>query len=212
MCGIFGISKKNLASNDLNKILEDIKIYTNSSQKRGSDTFGVSIKLESEVVLYKANEKPILSLKKKNYKEFLNKFLKEKIDKDLLLIGQTRLVTNGSKFSYFNNQPLETKNLVGVHNGIFTNLEEDKMEKTKNLESYDVKSDSLLFYENISRISENKNFIEDFFNYLKMIKGNFSIAFFYKMKIRFSFRRIVDHYFIIMIMKFLLLLQKKNLF
>ena len=44
MCGIFGISKKNLASNDLNKILEDIKIYTNSSQKRGSDTFGVSIK------------------------------------------------------------------------------------------------------------------------------------------------------------------------
>ena len=178
MCGIFGISKKNLASNDLNKILEDIKIYTNSSQKRGSDTFGVSIKLESEVVLYKANEKPILSLKKKNYKEFLNKFLKEKIDKDLLLIGQTRLVTNGSKFSYFNNQPLETKNLVGVHNGIFTNLEEDKMEKTKNFESYDVKSDSLLFYENISRISENKNFIEDFFNYLKMIKGNFSIAFF----------------------------------
>ena len=52
------------------------------------------------------------------------------------------------------------------------------MEKTKNFESYDVKSDSLLFYENISRISENKNFIKDFFNYLKMIKGNFSIAFF----------------------------------
>ncbi len=178
MCGIFGISKKNLVSDDLNKILEDIKIYTNSSQKRGSDTFGVSIKLESEVVLYKANEKPILSLKKKNYKEFLNKFLKEKIDKDFLLIGQTRLVTNGSKFSYFNNQPLETKNLVGVHNGIFTNLEKDKMEKTKNFESYDVKSDSLLFYENISEISENKNFIEDFFNYLKTIKGNFSIAFF----------------------------------
>ena len=70
MCGIFGISKKNLASNDLNKILEDIKIYTNSSQKRGSDTFGVSIKLESEVVLYKANEKPILSLKKKIIKNF----------------------------------------------------------------------------------------------------------------------------------------------
>ena len=39
------------------------------------------------------------------------------------MIGQTRLVTNGSKFSYSNNQPLETENIVGVHNGIFANLE-----------------------------------------------------------------------------------------
>ena len=38
-----------------------------------------------------------------------------------MLIGQTRLVTNGSKFSYKNNQPLLTNNIIGVHNGIFTN-------------------------------------------------------------------------------------------
>ena len=93
------------------------------------------------------------------------------------MIGQTRLVTNGSKFSYSNNQPLETENIVGVHNGIFANLEEENFEKTRNYESFDVKSDSLLFYENISKFINNKNFIKNFFEYLKNIIGNFSIAF-----------------------------------
>ncbi len=177
MCGIFGISRSNLKSNNFDDILKDIKIYVDNSQKRGSDTFGLSFKLENEIVLFKSNEKPTDSIKKKNYKEFLNKFLKSRINKNLIMIGQTRLVTNGSKFSYSNNQPLETEKIVGVHNGIFANLEEENSEKTKNYESYDVKSDSLLFYENISKYLDNQNFIKNFFEYLKNIKGNFSIAF-----------------------------------
>jgi asparagine synthetase B (glutamine-hydrolysing) len=178
MCGIFGISKKELTPINFDHVIKDIENYVNTSQKRGSDTFGLSFKLDNEIVLYKANEKPLNSIKRKNYIEFLNKFLKSKIDKNLLMIGQTRLVTNGSKFSYFNNQPLETQNIVGVHNGIFTNLEEENLEKTKNYESYDLKSDSLLFFENISKLSFNENFLKDFFNYLKSIIGNFSIAFY----------------------------------
>ncbi len=177
MCGIFGISQSNLKTNNFDDILKDIQIYVNTSQKRGSDTFGLSFKLDNEIILFKSNEKPTESIKKKNYKEFLNKFLKNKINKNLIMIGQTRLVTNGSKFSYSNNQPLETENIVGVHNGIFANLEEENFEKTKNYESYDVKSDSLLFYENISKFSRDKNFTKNFFEYLKNIVGNFSIAF-----------------------------------
>ena len=178
MCGIFGISKKELTPINFDNIIKDIENYVNSSQKRGSDTFGLSFKLDDEIILYKANEKPLSSIKRKNYIEFLYKFLKPKIDKNLLMIGQTRLVTNGSKFSYFNNQPLQTKNIIGIHNGIFTNLEEENLEKTKNFESYDVKSDSLIFFENISKLSSNENFLKDFFNYLKNIIGNFSIAFY----------------------------------
>ena len=177
MCGIFGISQSNLNLNNFDNILKDIEIYVDSSQKRGSDTFGLSFKLDNEIVLFKANEKPSESIKKKNYKEFLTKFLKNKINNNLIMIGQTRLVTNGSKFSYSNNQPLETENIVGVHNGIFANLEEENFEKTRNYESFDVKSDSLLFYENISKFINNKDFIKNFFEYLKNIIGNFSIAF-----------------------------------
>tara|TARA_B100000963_G_scaffold334426_1_gene327638 strand:- start:5155 stop:7095 length:1941 start_codon:yes stop_codon:yes gene_type:complete len=177
MCGIFGISKANLSYNDYDNVIKDIEIYVNSSEKRGSDTFGISFKIKDEIILYKSNEKPSASIKKKDYKKFLNNFLREKIDKNLIMIGQTRLVTNGSKFSYNNNQPLETKNIVGVHNGIFTNLDEVYSEKTKNYESYNIKSDSLLFYEKISELSENKNFLKDFFEYLNNTQGNYSIAF-----------------------------------
>ena len=51
------------------------------------------------------------------------------------MIGQTRLVTNGSKFSYSNNQPLETENIVGVHNGIFANLEEKILKKRETMKA-----------------------------------------------------------------------------
>jgi len=177
MCGIFGISQSQLRPINFDNILKDIKIYVDTSQIRGSDTFGISFKLDDEIIIFKSNEKPSASIKKKSYKEFLSKFLKNKINKNLMMIGQTRLVTNGSKFSYSNNQPVETKNIVGVHNGIFANLEEENSEKTKNYESYDVKSDSLLFYENISKFLNDKNFTKNFFEYLKNISGNFSIAF-----------------------------------
>ena len=65
MCGIFGISRSNLKSNNFDDILKDIKIYVDNSQKRGSDTFGLSFKLENEIVLFKSNEKPTDSIKKK---------------------------------------------------------------------------------------------------------------------------------------------------
>ena len=39
-----------------------------------------------------------------------------------------------------------------------------KILKNENYESYDVKSDSLIFYENISKFSNDKNFIKNFLN------------------------------------------------
>ena len=51
-----------------------------------------------------------------NIKIFYNNLADKEIKK-IMLIGQTRLVTNGSKFSYKNNQPLLTNNIIGIHNG-----------------------------------------------------------------------------------------------
>ena len=58
MCGIFGISQSNLKANNFDKILKDIKIYIDKSQKRGSDTFGLSFKLDNKIILFKSNENP----------------------------------------------------------------------------------------------------------------------------------------------------------
>ena len=123
MCGIFGFSitsDKKLSYNDFQK---DIETFVKDSQKRGSDSFGLSTIIDGKVYLYKSCEEPILVIKKNTYKKFQEKNVKNKLNNIISTIGQTRLVTNGSKFSYENNQPIETENIIGVHNGIFTNLE-----------------------------------------------------------------------------------------
>ena len=180
MCGIFGISKNVDKSKDYDKILEDINLYVGYSQNRGSDTFGISFKLKDKILLFKSNEKPSKAITRKEYRNFLNDNLKDQLQNQLLMIGQTRLVTNGSKFSYKNNQPLQCKNVIGVHNGIFTNLQETDTEKTINYESYDVKSDSLMYFEKLSEIYDQEDFITNYLKFIKSIVGNYSIAFFLK--------------------------------
>ena len=176
MCGIFGISSAINPNQDYDKIVFDLKQLTILSEKRGSDTFGVSIKLLDQTIIYKTNEKPTKAINRKTYKNFLEQNLQKKLNNDLQIIGQTRLVTNGSKFSYKNNQPIESENIVGVHNGIFTDLQQYDEKKTQNLESYNIKSDSLTFFENISKYANDQNFISKYVEYLQSIVGNYSVA------------------------------------
>ena len=176
MCGIFGISSAINPNQDYDKIVFDLKQLTILSEKRGSDTFGVSIKLFDQTIIYKTNEKPTKAINRKTYKNFLEQNLQKKLNNDLQIIGQTRLVTNGSKFSYKNNQPIESENIVGVHNGIFTDLQQYDEKKTQNLESYNIKSDSLTLFENISKYANDQNFITKYVEYLQGIAGNYSVA------------------------------------
>ena len=176
MCGIFGISSTVNPKQDYNKIIFDLKELTTLSEKRGSDTFGISIKLYDQTIIYKTNERPTKAINKKTYNNFLEQNLRKKLNSNLQIIGQTRLVTNGSKFSYKNNQPIESKNIVGVHNGIFTDLQHYDEKKTQNLESYNIKSDSLTFFENISKFANDQNFITQYVKYLQNINGNYSVA------------------------------------
>ena len=69
MCGIFGIvSNSNI---NLEKINFDIKSFVKYSEVRGSDTFGVSLKVEGLNYVFKENQKPLDVLKKDEYKNFL---------------------------------------------------------------------------------------------------------------------------------------------
>ncbi len=63
-----------------------------------------------------------------------------------------------------------------MHNGIFTNLQNYDEKKTENLEGYNIKSDSLTFFENISEFTKNKNFVSHYIEYLKNTTGNYSVA------------------------------------
>ena len=179
MCGLFGISAKKNNNLENSTLLEnDLKVLTKRSQQRGSDTFGVVIKDQHENSIFKINQDPSEALKRSDFKEFLNKKLNDRKSEYISIIGQTRLVTNGSKFSEINNQPLVTKNIIGVHNGIFTNLEiNESNSKTKNYESISIKSDSLKFYEQLSDLVVENEFIKNYLDLLQKVRGNYSIAF-----------------------------------
>ena len=182
MCGIFGFSYQgNIEANKFSTIEDDIKLFTQLSKIRGSDTFGVSASSEKKNFIYKVNTDPEKAIKRKDYKSFLKDSI-DKINSDnnnfLTFIGQTRLVTNGTKFLYVNNQPIIVKNIIGVHNGIIVNAERETNKKTVNLEGHNIKSDSLEFYENLDKIFyENDNFLKNYLNYMKSVIGNYSIAF-----------------------------------
>ena len=50
MCGIFGISYKINPKQDYDKIIFDLRQLVTLSEKRGSDTFGISVKLLEETL------------------------------------------------------------------------------------------------------------------------------------------------------------------
>ena len=177
MCGIFGASLNISNSLEANFLSKDLNYLISQSQKRGSDTFGLYIKENDKNSVFKINQEPLKAIKRKDFKIFIDEKLINSKSENFSLIGQTRLVTNGSKFSNKNNQPLVTKNIIGVHNGIFVNLETNDSLKTKNYESISIKSDSLKFFEKLSELSLNQDFIKEYFLYLSNLRGNYSIAY-----------------------------------
>tara|TARA_B100001248_G_scaffold257448_1_gene239963 strand:- start:5028 stop:6962 length:1935 start_codon:yes stop_codon:yes gene_type:complete len=183
MCGIFGINFKSVNKIDQGKIKEDIKVFLNLSKARGQDTFGVSMSNGENEKIFKLNTDPSEGIRRKDYKNYISLFFKSILENNPLLInGQTRLVTNGTKFLPDNNQPIITKNIIGTHNGIIinTNYKSDSENaQKKNLEGYKVKSDSLLLFENLSDLfsQSRENFLQNLDEYLNYIEGNYSIYF-----------------------------------
>ena len=109
MCGIFGFSVgRGLSSNKTNHVRNDLKNFVNLSIPRGSDTFGLNINYDNKSYVYKTNTNPKNAINQKLYKEFIDKHLNlaSKNKNFLNYFGQTRLVTNGTKFLYKNNQPI----------------------------------------------------------------------------------------------------------
>ena len=104
MCGIFGASLNISNSLEANYLSKDLNYQISQSQKRGSDTFGLYIKENDKNSVFKINQEPLKAIKRKDFKIFIDEKLINSKSENFSLIGQTRLVTNGSKFSNKNNQ------------------------------------------------------------------------------------------------------------
>ncbi|MFT4524147.1 MAG: glucosamine--fructose-6-phosphate aminotransferase (isomerizing) [Bacteroidia bacterium] len=121
MCGIFGIviSKEGQHNKKLIKsLVEDLAVL---SESRGKESCGFAMRstTKGSIHVLKAAEPSSALVKDKLFKDFFAP-LKNKVG-NLVVIGHSRLVTNGSHIKSDNNQPFVKDGVVGIHNGIIVN-------------------------------------------------------------------------------------------
>ena len=125
MCGIFGFyaSKENLTENQYIEHFNNLFLL---SESRGKEASGLCLSSTKSVSIYKEPIPASLMIKKKEYKNFFKKFIKDNFSSNnskILSVGHSRMVTNGDENNPGNNQPVVKDGFICLHNGIIVNDE-----------------------------------------------------------------------------------------
>ena len=121
MCGIFGIAIKANASIKNKKIDQILDSLYKNSESRGKESSGILVNRSGNLVIAKSNEGAKKFIKTKEYKKCLNIGLNQNKRENTIILGHSRLVTNGRGCLNRNNQPIYSDNIAIVHNGIIVN-------------------------------------------------------------------------------------------
>lgn len=122
MCGIwlFATCDETFTSKQVKQIVG--KLFA-LSETRGKEASGIAGLSDSDIYLYKAAIPGSGLIKTPNFEKYWNKVSSGTQNK-FILLGHSRLVTNGSETVGDNNQPVYSENIVTVHNGVIVNTEE----------------------------------------------------------------------------------------
>lgn len=92
------------------------------AESRGSEAAGLAIAAGDSLRVFKRAQPARRMIASDDYRRLVREAITdEAISGGLALIGHSRLVTNGSQGLEENNQPVATRHIVGVHNGIVVN-------------------------------------------------------------------------------------------
>ena len=136
MCGIYGYisNNKNINSNNEDQIFKSL---WKQSEIRGKEACGISLQSDKGLEIRKYINRSSVAYKDKDFKNTVSRFQKNLSQK--ILVGHSRLQTNGESNDNNNNQPIKIKDQVLVHNGIVCNYEDlyinNKILKTSELDS-----------------------------------------------------------------------------
>lgn len=181
MCGIFGI----LISENLKLSPKELKQITNYmfklSESRGKEASGLALRSKGSIYVLK---EPITSsrlVKTEKYKKLFNQTLKangyidNQLQAPLLILGHSRLQTNGQSEINTNNQPVVKDGAVGIHNGIIVN--DDKLWKLFSAikKKYDVDTEVFLSILQMFR-AQGKSIMEAVRLVFEYIEGSASVA------------------------------------
>ncbi|MBX9621856.1 MAG: hypothetical protein K2X28_07545 [Alphaproteobacteria bacterium] len=116
MCGILGFHLKQHSKINWKNLVVDLY---HLSESRGKEASGIAIRHQDKLHVLR-HDKPASDLIRSNkFKELLKNI--DLTKGDLVLIGHTRLVTNGDRSHIANNQPVVSNGVVAIHNGIICN-------------------------------------------------------------------------------------------
>lgn len=128
MCGIFGIVSKNTDRSILKEIQNITDDLFNISESRGKDASGIAIQYEGTINILKGPLKSSKLIKTSQYQKIWKATIKRqtrnKHHTPIVILGHSRMVTNGSEEHNCDNQPLVKNSIVGVFNGIIANENE----------------------------------------------------------------------------------------
>ncbi len=123
MCGIFGIVIPSSSTITTDAAWKVIKTAAKLAQSRGFEASGLAVRFDGKIVVHK---RPIPSsklLEEDAVVDWLGAALNRRAEQraPLILIGHSRLVTNGRQSLDFNNQPVVRDGVMTIHNGIVVN-------------------------------------------------------------------------------------------
>ena len=181
MCGIFGIEiaeNLKLSPKDLMQIVNSI---FKLSESRGKEASGLAVRFKDSIYVLK---EPITSsklVKTSKYRELFNQTLKAEgydgvqLQAPILILGHSRLQTNGQSEINTNNQPVIKDGAVGIHNGIIVN--DDKLWKSypELKKKYDVDTEVFLSLLQMFR-AQGKSVVEAVRLVFEHIEGSASVA------------------------------------
>ncbi|MCA9385422.1 hypothetical protein KC717_02115 [Candidatus Dojkabacteria bacterium] len=175
MCGIFGyISNKK--DHSFQKIDAKLETLFRLSEIRGKEAAGLMVQHKDSLRVYKDHLKATKMVTTSEYKQFLSRAFhhKNKLN-NFGCIGHSRLVTNGTAEENNNNQPVIKNNLVAVHNGIITNVDELYSEYPDIHREYEV--DTELFLALLKKYMDGTNAVQEALeNTFAVIEGTASVG------------------------------------
>ncbi len=181
MCGIFGL----LISEKLHISPEELMQIVNNmfklSESRGKEASGLALRFKESIYVLKEPVTSSRLVKTANYKNLFTKTLKNEdfcdnqLQAPILVLGHSRLQTNGQSEINANNQPVVKDGAIGVHNGIIVN--DDKLWKSfPALEKkYDVDTEVFLSLLQLFR-SQGKSIVDSVRLVFEKIEGSASVA------------------------------------
>ena len=126
MCGIFGFvlpATSTISQTVLRPTIDSLFVL---SESRGKEAAGLAIRDPETIRVYKRDVPASGFLRDRRYRELFEDFDRGNGNGNasVALIGHSRLVTNGTEETHQNNQPVITRDVVGIHNGIIVNADD----------------------------------------------------------------------------------------